>query len=199
MTPIEFWFDFSSPYAYFGALQLDELAARHDRDVAWRPFLLGPALATTGMQPLTATPLRGDYARRDWARLARWLSVPFRLPKKHPFVSVTPARAFYAIEKSDAGMAVRFARHVFALAYGDGRDMTDRTLVLDIAAGVGVDPAALDAALDAPELKQEFRARTDAAIARGIFGSPYFIVDGEPFWGADRLPMIDEWLARGGW
>jgi 2-hydroxychromene-2-carboxylate isomerase len=199
MTPIEFWFDFASPYAYFGALQLDEVAARHDRDVVWRPFLLGPAMAATGMRPLTAMPLRGDYARRDWARIARWLSVPFRLPDKHPFAAVTPSRAFYFIERRDAETAVRFARHAFALAYGDGRDITDRALVLDIAAGVGVDVAVLDAALDTDELKQEFRARSDEAFARGIFGSPWFIVDGEPFWGADRLPMIDEWLSRGGW
>jgi 2-hydroxychromene-2-carboxylate isomerase len=196
---IEFWFDFASPYAYFGALQVDEVAARHDRDVVWRPFLLGAAFATTGMQPLTGMPMRGDYARRDWARMARGLSVPFRLPGNHPFSSVTAARAFYFIAHDDAEAAVRFARHAFALTFGDGRDMTDRALIVDIAAGVGCDPAALDAGLDTQELKQVLRARTDEALARGIFGSPFFIVDGEPFWGADRLPMIDEWLTRGGW
>jgi len=199
MTPIEFWFDFASPYAYFGALQVDEVAARHDREVVWRPFLLGAAFKATGMQPLTNMPIRGDYARRDWARTARGLSVPFRLPDNHPFASVVAARAFYFIEQGDAETAIRFARHVFALTFGDGRDVTDRALVLDIAAGAGADAAALAAALDTPALKQALRARTEEAIARGIFGSPFFIVDGEPFWGADRLPMIDEWLSRGGW
>jgi 2-hydroxychromene-2-carboxylate isomerase len=199
MTPIEFWFDFASPYAYFGALQVDDVAGRHDRDVVWRPFLLGAAFAATGMQPLTSMPIRGDYARHDWARFARGLSVPFRLPDKHPFAAVTVSRAFYVIGRTDAEAAIRFARHVFALTFGEGRDMTDRALILDIAVGVGVDVAALDAALDTAEVKQELRSRTDEAIARGIFGSPFFIVDGEPFWGADRLPMIDEWLTRGGW
>ncbi|MDQ2084099.1 2-hydroxychromene-2-carboxylate isomerase [Xanthobacteraceae bacterium Astr-EGSB] len=199
MTPIEFWFDFASPYAYFGALQLDDIADRHDRDVVWRPFLLGPAFAATGMQPLTHMPIRGDYARRDWARLARGLSVPFHLPDKHPFATLAASRAFYVIEPGNAETAVRFARHVFALTFGEGRDTSDRALVLDIAAGVGVDRTALDAALDTADVKQVLRDRTDEAIARGIFGSPFFIVDGEPFWGADRLPMIDEWLTRGGW
>ena len=68
---LEFWFDFSSPYAYFGALDIEALAAKHKRRVLWRPFLLGAAFKTTGMQPLINMPMRGDYARRDWARLAR--------------------------------------------------------------------------------------------------------------------------------
>lgn len=199
MPSFEFWFDFSSPYAYFGALQVDDVAARHGRTVSWRPFLLGSAFAATGMQSLSKTPIRGDYARHDWARLARRLSVPFRIPDKHPVVSVTPGRVFYWIEKSDPEIAVRFAKRVFASYFADGRDVTERPLVLDIAADLGVDRTALDAALDTEELKQLFRARTDEALARGIFGSPFFVIDGEPFWGADRLPMIDDWLARGGW
>jgi 2-hydroxychromene-2-carboxylate isomerase len=48
-------------------------------------------------------------------------------------------------------------------------------------------------------LKTQFRATTDEAIKRGVFGSPFFFVDDEPFWGSDRLPLIDEWLERGGW
>ena len=195
----EFWFDFSSPYAYFGALQVEEVAARHRRAVTWRPFLLGPVFAATGMQSLSRTPIRGDYARRDWARLARRMRVPFRIPDKHPVVSVTPARAFYWIEQRDSATAIRFARRIFTAYYADGLDMTERPLVLGIAAELGLDTDALNSALDADDLKQVFRARTDEALGRGIFGSPFFIVDGEPFWGADRLAMIDDWLGRGGW
>ena len=199
-TPsFEFWFDFSSPYAYFGALQVEEVAARHRRTVSWRPFLLGPLFAATGMQSLSKTPIRGDYARHDWTRLARRLAVPFRIPDKHPVLSVTPGRAFYWIEARDAERAVRFAKRIFTSYYVDGRDMTDRALVLAIAAELGVDAAALAAALESDELKQSFRARSDEALARGIFGSPFFVIDGEPFWGTDRLAMIDDWLARGGW
>jgi 2-hydroxychromene-2-carboxylate isomerase len=94
MHDIEFWFDFSSPYAYFASLQIEAVADRHQRAVRWRPFLLGPAFRLTGMQPLTNTPLRGDYARRDWSRLARELRVPFALPEPHPIATLAPGRAF---------------------------------------------------------------------------------------------------------
>lgn len=199
MPSFEFWFDFSSPYGYFGALQVEDVAARHARPVSWRPFLLGSAFAATGMQSLSRTPIRGDYARHDWARLARRLSVPFCIPARHPVVSVVPGRAFYWIEQAAPTAANGFARRIFTAYFAEGRDVTDIGLVLDIAAGLGVDRDALAAALASDELKQLFRRRTDEALARGIFGSPFFIVDGEPFWGADRLAMIDEWLARGGW
>ena len=65
---------------------------------------------------------------------------------------------------------------------------------LAVGAEMGVTAAAADAAM-----KERLRAVTDEALGRGIFGSPFVIVDGEPFWGADRLPMVDEWLRRGGW
>jgi 2-hydroxychromene-2-carboxylate isomerase len=94
MPEIEFWFDFSSPYAYFASLQIDAVAQRDACAVRWKPFLLGPALKITGMQPLTGTPLRGDYARRDWARLARMLKIPFALPHPFPIAALAPGRAF---------------------------------------------------------------------------------------------------------
>ena len=92
---IEFWFDFGSPYAYFGALEIEDVAERYGRTVAWRPFMLGAVFATTGMRLLTETPLRGDYARHDWQRLARKLSAPFALPAGFPAHSANPGRAFY--------------------------------------------------------------------------------------------------------
>ena len=80
-TPIEFWFDFASGYAYFAALEIEALAERHSRTVAWRPFTLGAAFKVTGAQGLSRTPLKRDYARRDWQRLARLKGVPFNLPE----------------------------------------------------------------------------------------------------------------------
>lgn len=71
-------------------------------------------------------------------------------------------------------------------------------MVLDIAAEVGVDKAALAAVLAGPEIRNRLAAEVDLALARGVFGSPYFIVDGEGFWGSDRLPQLERWLATGG-
>lgn len=86
-APIEFFFDFASPYAYFAAHRIDAIAAKHGREVEWRPFMLGAAFKATGMMPLTEQPLRGDYARRDWDRLARRMNLPFVLPERFPIVT----------------------------------------------------------------------------------------------------------------
>jgi 2-hydroxychromene-2-carboxylate isomerase len=71
--------------------------------------------------------------------------------------------------------------------------------VLDIAQSAGIDRAALAAALEDPALKERAKHAVESAIARGVFGSPFFIADGEPFWGVDRIPMMEDWLRRGGW
>ena len=92
-APIEFHFDFSSPYGYLASTQIDKLAARHGRTVAWWPFLLGVAFKVTGQRALTEQPLRGPYAERDFARSARLLDVPYRMPPQFPFFALAASRA----------------------------------------------------------------------------------------------------------
>jgi 2-hydroxychromene-2-carboxylate isomerase len=109
-APIEFWFDFASGYAYFAALEIEALAERHSRTVAWRLFRLGAAFKVTGAQGLSRTPLKRDYARRDWQRLARLKGVLFcamiRLPAsfRPRFVTFTgPYRAGLALRSQARG------------------------------------------------------------------------------------------------
>ena len=199
MHQIEFWFDFGSPYAYFGALQIEEVAERYGRTVQWQPFMLGAAFAQTKMRLLTDTPLRGDYARHDWQRLARKLSAPFILLEGFPAHSAKAGRAFYWLCDHQPHIAIPFAKAVFHNYFGEGTDGFSRTAVLGTAAECGADVAELSVALDSDHLKQHFKVITNAAIARGVFGSLFFFVDSEPFWGADRMALIDEWLNRGGW
>src|SRR3546814_6947662 len=81
-TPIDFYFDFSSPYGYLASEQIEALAARHGRTVACRPILLGVVFQQTGGQPLLDIPLKGGYARNDLARSARLLGLPSQLPDR---------------------------------------------------------------------------------------------------------------------
>lgn len=199
MHQIEFWFDFGSPYAYFGALEIEEVAERYGRTVQWRPFMLGAVFPTTGMRLLTETPLRGDYARHDWQRLARKLSAPFVLPAAFPAHSANAGRAFYWLRDHQPDIAVPFAKALFHSYFGEGIDGFGKDTVLRTAAECGADIVELKLALDSDILKRQFRAITEEAIARGVFGSPFFFVDSEPFWGWDRLALVDEWLSRGGW
>ncbi|GAB4224430.1 MAG: 2-hydroxychromene-2-carboxylate isomerase [Kiloniellaceae bacterium] len=198
-APLDFYFDFSSPYGYLAAEQIEALAARHGREVAWRPILLGAVFPQTGGQPLLDIPLKGDYARRDIARSARLLGIPFKLPEKFPFMSVAACRAFYWLQDRDPAGAVALAKALYRAAFAEGRPIDAAEGVVKVAAAAGVDAEALAAALADPAVKQRLREEVERAISEGVFGSPLFVVDGEPFWGHDRLEQVDLWLQRGGW
>ncbi|GAB4168506.1 MAG: 2-hydroxychromene-2-carboxylate isomerase [Rhodocyclaceae bacterium] len=195
---IEFWFDFSSPYSYLASEGIDALAQRYGRKVKWRPMLLGVAFGKTGQQPLLTIPLKGEYSRRDIERCARYYGVPFAMPEKFPLATQGAARAYYWLHERDCALARAFAHAVFRAYWVEGRDISQTEVVLGIAAALGVGRQELEAALASPALRQRLREHTDGIIARGMFGAPWFVVDGEPFWGADRLPQIEKWLATGG-
>ena len=196
--PIEFYFDFSSPYAYIASGQIDDLAAKYGRKVQWRPMLLGMVMKKTGLPLLLDVPVKGDYSKRDILRSARYFRVAFNFPDKFPLSAVTSSRAYYWLHGQDCQKARDFARAAFRAYWVDGRDISDMAVVLDIAASLGVDRDALSAGMVTPEIKERLKVETDTAIAKGMCGAPYFVIDGEPFWGADRLPQIDKWLATGG-
>ena len=193
--PIDFYFDFSSPYGYLASTEIDALAARHGRSVTWRPFVLGAAFKLTGQRALTEQPLRGDYARRDFARSARLLDVPLKMPEPFPFFALAASRACYWVEVPSQAKAL--AKALYHTAFGEGRDITPVPVVAEIARGLGIE--GLEQGLEQPATKAALRDATDQALARGVFGSPFFFVDGEPFWGHDRLGQLDRWLATGGW
>ena len=192
---IDFYFDFSSPYGYLASTRIDAIAARHGRDVTWRPFVLGAAFKVTGQQPLVEQPLRGEYANRDFARSARLLGVPLELPEPFPFFALAASRACYWV--GDAGASKALAQAIYHAAFGEGRDVTPVATVAEIARGLGIE--GVEQGVEKPETKAKLREATDEALARGVFGSPFFIVDGEPFWGHDRLEHVERWLATGGW
>lgn len=195
---IDFYFDFSSPYSYLAAEKIDALAARFGRQVRWRPILLGAVLQGLGTVSLIKQPGQGEYAPRDMARSARYLGIPFRIPSRFPLATQAAARAYYWLHDSDCALARRFAHAIFRAFYVEDADISSPAVVLDLAAGLGIDRAALEAALASPEVKERLKRETEAAVARGLFGAPWIVVDGEAFWGADRLPQIEKWLEAGG-
>jgi 2-hydroxychromene-2-carboxylate isomerase len=197
--PIDFYFEFASPYGYLASTQIDRVALRHGRTVAWHPIMLGAAFKETGAKPLTQTPLKGPYLLHDVPRFARLLGVPLTLPPVMPMNSLAASRACLWLDETDAALAKRLAQTLLLAHWGEGRDLSAADAVAEVAAGLGIDPDALLAAVADQRIKDRLKAQTQASIERGVFGSPFVFVDGEPFWGADRLAQIDAWLSRGGW
>lgn len=198
-SPIDFYFDYSSPYGYLAAQRIETVAAEHGREVVWHPFMLGVVMKTTRAEPLLNIPMKGDYARRDVARSARLFEIPLALPEPFPFPSVAACRATYWLAESDPKAAVALAKALYDRAFGQGRSIREGPEVVAVAAELGHDEERVSAALRDPAVKELLRTRIDAAVEKGVFGSPYFIVDGEPFWGYDRLEDVGMWLDTGGW
>lgn len=187
-APIDFYFDFSSPYGYLASHKIEALAKQHGREVTWRPMLLGAAFKMTGAMPLPQVPLKGEYSKRDFERSARFHGVPFRIPDPFPISTVSACRAFYSI--NDEKQRIKLAKALFRAYFVENVNIGEADNVLKIAASVGG-----NADISSQAVKDRTKAEVDAALARGVFGSPYMVVDGEPFWGVDRFEQIERWLA----
>ena len=196
---IEFYFDFSSPYGYLAAQRIEEVIEGSGREAVWKPILLGVLFKITGSQPMLDIPMKGGYARRDLERSARLFDIPFVLPEPFPFMSVAACRATYWLAERDAAAAKRLAKALFDAAFGEGKDISDVKSVAAVAAELDLDEEEVLAAVQSPRIKDLLRHEVDAAVKKGVFGSPYIIVDREPFWGFDRLDDIALWLETGGW
>lgn len=195
---IDFYFDFSSPYSYLLSERIDALAAQHGRTVCWKPVLLGAIFKASGSAPLTHQfPPKAAYSVRDFARSARFMGIAYRHPDVFPLATQYAARATYWLDAHDPALARRFAQAVFRAIFVDNTDVSSLDATLAIAQSCGADPAVLGEAIQGGEMKARLKREVEAAIALGVFGGPYVVIDGEPFFGADRLPQIERWLASG--
>ena len=197
-SPLQFFFDFSSPYGYLAAQKIDALAAQHGRTVDWRPMLLGVVFKQTGGAPLTEVPVKGPYSKHDFARSARFHGIEFRMPPVFPIPAQAPARIVLWAKQGNAAGAAQVAKALYRAYFVDGLDISQPDVAAEVAGRAGFDAAAARAAVDDPAIKDALRREVEAAIAAGVFGSPFVIVDGECFWGVDRLPQVERWLATGG-
>ena len=162
-------------------------------------MLLGPVFKITGQPPLVEIPMKGEYSKHDFARSARLHRIEYAHPARFPIGTVAGLRTFYWLHDRDPTMAQAFAKALYRAYFAEGRDISAAAVVIDVAVAGGADRAALTAALEDPAIKERAKREVDAAIVAGVFGSPYFVVDGEAFWGVDRMPMLEQWIRTGGW
>ena len=200
--PIAFHFDFISPFGYFASLRIDALGARHGRTVDWSSMLVGVSvLKVMGLKPIPQTPLKGDYARRDAERYCRRHNIKLgrSLGGQPPANPLPAGRTFHWLKAHDPERAKPVARALLDAYWLRDADIGDLDLVLGLAAECGADREALRAGHESGEAGALLKAAVDASLAEGVFGSPFVIVDGEPFFGVEKLELAEEWLASGGW
>ena len=199
MKQVTFWYDFASTYSYLAALRVEKVASRHDVEVIWQPFLLGPIFSAQGWtdSPFNIYEAKGKYMWRDMARLAEEQGLPFKRPGEFPQNSLLAGRVACLGQRE--GWVADFTRATYAAQFGEGRGISTPEDLAPLLTGLGLDPTDVLARATSPDGKLALRAGTDAAIAAGIFGAPSFTAqDGELFWGSDRLEHAVAWAATHG-
>lgn len=198
MKPIQFWFDFSSPYAYIASEQIEVLAAKHNRVVDWRVVMIGAVFKNAGTGPLTTRyPPLAQYAKHDFARSARFCNVPYTLPDPFPILSQNTARALLWMQAHAPAHATSFLHAAFQGLFVHNAPINNSAWIEKAVNACGANGTAAVAACSDSAIKDQLKAHTDEAIAQGIFGVPWIVADGETFWGNDRLPQLDAWLQKG--
>lgn len=196
-APIDFYFDFSSPYGYLASEQIDALGARHGRAVMWHAIVLDAQFQPQGGMKIPAAQMRTEYVRRDVERSSAYFGIPYKAPVPYPVHTEHAARAFQWLSDRNPDEARSFAHAVFRAYFVEGRNIAETAVLLEIAEALKLDREDVSAAFSDAATKARLKAEIDLAEARGVFGSPFFIVEGEGFWGNDRLPQLDRWLAKG--
>jgi len=197
-SPIHFWFDFSSPYSYIVNEWIDAVAARHGRTVQRHAVLLGVTFQAAELKSPVAYPLKREYSLRDFARSARFEGLPIRMPTAFPLPTQNAARVFWWLHDTVSPLAAAdWARAAFRAVFSRGVLINEPAALKALATESGLDAEAAEAAWNDPKWKARLKAECDAAIAGGMFGAPWVVVDGEPFWGNDRKAQIERWLAQG--
>ena len=185
--PLEFWFDFSSPFAYLASTQVEALARRNGVALRYRPFLLGALFKAVGTPDVPlfemTEPKRRYYAQdlEDWAA---WWGLPFHFPSHFPVRTVLPLRVSLLDERS--------VLPLYRALWAEDRDIADPAVVRAVLDEAGLDGGALIAGTEDPAVKASLRQNNADAEALGVCGVPTFRVGEALYWGQDRLYRVNE-------
>lgn len=191
-TPIEFFWDPASPYTWLAATQIDRIAGASGRPLSWKPFVLGKVFEATGNRAPATIAAKARYLFGDLQRWAALYAVPLNFPAVFPVNAMTAMRMACAID-TDAERG-RYALALMRAYWVDGVDIGQPEPLVAAMTAAGFDGAALLEAAQQPAAKDALRANTEDAIRRGAFGAPTFFVDGQMFWGNDRLVLLEQAL-----
>jgi 2-hydroxychromene-2-carboxylate isomerase len=195
---VEFWFEFGSTYSYLSVSSIEDAADAAGVSVRWEPFLLGPIFAEQGWDdsPFNLCPAKGRYMWRDMERLCANHGIPFARPSRFPRSGLLAARVACLAGVASEPWLPSFVRAVFRANFAEDREIGDAAQVGSILDSIGLPGERIVERAQAPENKLRLREQTRRAVGLGIFGAPSFVVDGELFWGNDRLENALAWATR---
>ena len=194
MARIDYYFSVLSPFSYLAGLGLEEVAARRGATIAYRPMDIMKLFSETGGIPMPKRhPSRIAYRSQELRRISARRGLAFNLQPAHWPTNPVPASCALIAVAGAGGDAGTLAHAYLRAVWAEERDIGEASVVTAILGAGGNDATALAPAMAAAEAT--YHANTEAAIAAGVFGAPFYVVDGEVFWGQDRLDYLDDHLA----
>jgi 2-hydroxychromene-2-carboxylate isomerase len=196
-TPITFYFDFNSTFSYIAIHKIDELAAKYDRSVDWRAISLGHLFHAQNIVPPPTIPAKFKYLAHDFKRSCDFAGLPSALPPNFPPDVKFSRLMFWALKAEDDALARAFAKTIAMAIFGRGEDVVTPEQIAHACRDLpGITAERVKASAADSATKRAVITALEAAVADGMVGAPYFMLDGEPFWGADRLEQLERRLAQ---
>lgn len=195
---IDYYFATVSPWTYLGHARFVALAHPHQAIVHVKPINLGDVFPVSGGLPLSKrAPQRQAYRLVELERFSRFLGIPLNLHPKHfPANGDLAARWIIAADEVSAEQALVLTGAVGRALWHEERDIADPETLAVVAHGIGLDAQSLSDRAQTAAVADRYAANTKEAIDRGVFGAPTYVVDGEIFWGQDRLDFVARKLAK---
>lgn len=195
MAHIDYFFSTISPYTYIAGTRMEEVARRHGATITYKPVdLIALFSRTGGVPPKDRHPARQAYRLQELRRQAAKAGLPINLQPRH--WPTNPAPSCYAViaaQKAGGGDLGRLVQFYTTACWAEERDIAEDAVVREGLEAAGFDPALADTGLLAGA--EEYAANLEEAVARGVFGAPFYVVGEEKFWGQDRIDDLDAYLA----
>lgn len=187
---LRLYLDFASPYSYFALRPLARLAGEHGRALELRPILLWAVFKQQGVVNPLEKPARRRYFLEDVTRSAEFFGLPFRVPEPLQISAHLAGRLYHAWTATKPQDGLRLASEIFEAFFAKGEDIADPAVLAALPCLAGETAEAIRAMIDGAEGRQSLGEAIDEASAANLTGVPFVTLDGESFFGADRLPQI---------
>jgi len=187
---VEFFFDLGSPASYLGWTQLPALCERAGAQLHYRPMLLGGVFQATGNASPATVPAKGRYMATDLLRHARRYDVQFAFNPHFPINTLGLMRGAIGYQLRQPDNFPRYLTATFRALWAEQRNLGDDAMLAATLEAAGLDAQQYQAMIKDEQVKAALKANTEEAVQRGVFGAPSFFVDGELFFGQDRLEFV---------
>lgn len=196
MPHIDYYFSTISPYAYLAGNRFEEVAAKHEATITYKPVDIMGLFSRSGGTPVPQRhPSRIEMRAQDLLRQAKKLEMPFHLKPAHWPTNAAPSSyAIIAAQKAGGGDLAALIQNILRACWAEEQDIAEDAVVKECLSAAGFDPALADSGLLVGA--ETYAENLESAVASGVFGSPFYILDnGSKFWGQDRIEDLDLHLA----